>query len=65
MMSLDELQISFALFFVPKIHLMTSYPETLTVKKLIKMRILTIKIYYISSQNDPNITHTKNYISWG
>ena len=23
---------------------------------------LTLKKYYISSQNDPNITHTKNYI---
>jgi hypothetical protein len=22
----------------------------------------TFKIHYISSQNDPNITHTKNYI---
>jgi hypothetical protein len=64
MMSLGELQISFPLFFVPKIHLMTSYLETLRVKKLIKMRFFTIKIYYISSQNDPNITHTKNYI-WG
>jgi hypothetical protein len=49
MMSLDELQISFPLFFIPKIHLITSYPETLTVKKLIKMRFFTIKIYYISS----------------
>jgi hypothetical protein len=47
MMSLGELQISFPLFFVPKIHLMTSYPETLTAKKLIKLRILTIKIHYI------------------
>jgi hypothetical protein len=44
-MSLGELQISFPLFFVPKIHLMTSYPETLTVKKLIKMRFFTIKIH--------------------
>ena len=44
------------------IHLMTSYPETLTVKKLIKMEFFTIKIYYISSSNDSNITHTKNYI---
>jgi hypothetical protein len=32
----------------------------LTVKKLSKTRFFTIKIYYISSQNDPNITHTKN-----
>ena len=30
------------------IHLMT-YPENLTVRKLMKMRIFTIKIYYISS----------------
>jgi hypothetical protein len=44
---------------------MTSYPETLTVmKKLIKMGFFIIKIYYISSSNDPNITHTKNRI-WG
>jgi hypothetical protein len=38
---------------------MTSYPETLTVKKLIKMGFFIIKIYYISSSNDPNITQTK------
>jgi hypothetical protein len=38
------------------IHLMTSYPETLTVKKLIKMGFFIIKIYYIS--NDLNNTHT-------
>jgi hypothetical protein len=42
---------------------MTSYPETLTVKKLIKMGFFIIKIYYISSSNDPNITYTKNHIS--
>ena len=46
---------------------MTSYPETLTVKKLIKIKkgFFTIKIYniyYISSSNDPNITHIKNHI---
>ena len=58
MMSLGELQISFPLFFVPKIHLMTSYPETLTVKKLIKMRFFPIEIHYISSQNDPKIYYT-------
>ena len=28
---------------------MTSYPESLTVKKLIKMRFFTIKIHHISS----------------
>ena len=49
MMSLGELQDNFPLFFVPKIHQMTSYPETLTVKKLIKMRFFAIKIYYISA----------------
>ena len=38
------------------IHLMTSYPEILTVKKLIKIGFFIIKIYYISSLNDPNIT---------
>ena len=42
-MSLGELQISFPLFFIPKIHQMTSYPETLTVKKLIKMRFFYYK----------------------
>jgi hypothetical protein len=40
---------------------MTSYPETLTVKKL-KKGFFTVNIYYISSSNDPNITHTKNRI---
>jgi hypothetical protein len=40
---------------------MTSYPETLTVKKFIKMESFVIKIYYISS-NDPNTTHTKNQV---
>jgi hypothetical protein len=44
MMSLHELQISLPLFFVPKIPLMTSYPEILTVKKLIKMRFFIINI---------------------
>ena len=39
---------------------MTSYPENLTVKKLIQMGFFIIKITYISSSNDPNITHTKN-----
>jgi hypothetical protein len=29
------------------------------VKKLTKMTFFTIKIYYISSSNDPNITQTK------
>ena len=42
-MSLGELQITFPLFFVPKIHLITSYTETLTMKKLTKMRFFTIK----------------------
>ena len=60
MMLLGELQIS----FVPKIHLMTSYPKTLTLKKLIKMEFFIMKIHYISSSNDPNIRHTKNHI-WG
>jgi hypothetical protein len=42
---------------------MTSYPEPLTVKKLIKMGFFIIKIYNIFSLNDPNITHTKNHTS--
>ena len=33
-------------------------------EKLIKMGFFIIKIYYISSSNDPNIAHTKNHI-WG
>jgi hypothetical protein len=60
-MSLGELQMRFPVFFVPKIHQMTSYRETLTVKKLIKMRFFTIEIHYISSQNDPNITHIAKF----
>jgi hypothetical protein len=57
MMSLGELQMRFPVFFVPKIHLMTSYRESFDNEKLIKMRFFTIEIHYISSQNDPNITH--------
>jgi hypothetical protein len=34
MMSLCGLQISFPLFFVPNIHLMTSYPETFDSEKV-------------------------------
>ena len=50
MMSLGELQISFPLFFAPKIHLVTSFISTIFIsEKLMKMRILTIKIYSISS----------------
>jgi hypothetical protein len=41
---------------------MTLYPQILTVKKLIKMGFFIIKILYISSSDDPNITHTKNRI---
>jgi hypothetical protein len=43
---------------------MTSYPETMTVKKLIKMEFFIIKIYCISFSNNLNITHTQNHI-WG
>ena len=42
---------------LPIIHLSGNFE-----KKLIKMAFI-IKIYYISSSNDPNITHTKNHIS--
>ena len=41
---------------------MTSYPQTLAVKKLIKMEFFIIKIYYISSSDDADITQTKNRI---
>jgi hypothetical protein len=43
MISLDELQICLSLFFAPKIHLMTPYPKTLTVKKLIKDELFYYK----------------------
>jgi hypothetical protein len=39
-----------------------SYPATLEVKKSNKIRFFTMKIYYISSQNDPNMTQTKNHV---
>jgi hypothetical protein len=64
MMSLGELQISFPLFFCTKNSPNDIISGTLTVKKLINISYFVIKIHYISSQNDPNITHTKNYI-WG
>ena len=58
MMSLDEFLAQKTKEKKFAIHLMTSYPETLTAKKLIKMGFFIINIYYISSSNDPNITHT-------
>jgi hypothetical protein len=66
MMSLDELQISFHLFFVPKVRLMTSYPETLTMKKLIKMSYFTIEIYYINFflEWPKNYTYKKSYLGY-
>ena len=64
MMSLGELQISFSLFFLYQNSPNDVTSGTLTVKKLTKMCFFTVKMYYISSQNDPNITHTENYI-WG
>jgi hypothetical protein len=43
---------------------MTSYLE-FDSEKVDQNEVFHYKdIYYISSQNDPNITHTKNYI-WG
>ena len=62
MMSIDEFLVQKTKEKKISIHLMTSYPQTLTVKKLIKMDFFIIKIYYISSLNDLNITHTKNCI---
>jgi hypothetical protein len=47
MMSLKELQIRFSLFFAPKIHLITSYPATMTVK-IDQDEVFIVKIYYIS-----------------
>ena len=32
-------------------------------EKLMTMKILNIKIYYIFSWNDPHISHTKNHIT--
>jgi hypothetical protein len=49
MTSLDKLQVSFPLFFASKIHLLTSYPESLRVEKLIKVRFFTARICYMSS----------------
>jgi hypothetical protein len=61
MMSLGEIKVQKTKENLFAIHLMTSYPENLTVKKLIQMGFfIFIKITYISSSNDPNITHTKN-----
>jgi hypothetical protein len=48
---------SFSFVFCSKNSSNDIVSGTLTVKKLIKMRNFTIKIYYISSQNDPNIAH--------
>jgi hypothetical protein len=62
MMSIDEFLVQKTKGKKFSIHLMTSYPETLTVEKLIKMGFFIIKIYYISSLNGLNITHTKNRI---
>ena len=41
---------------------MTSYPATLTVKKLIKMRILTIKIYIAFLLRINQILHIPKFI---
>ena len=41
---------------------MTSYPQTLAVKKLTKMGFFYKDIYYISSSDDADITHNKNRI---
>jgi hypothetical protein len=49
-MSLGELQISFPLFFVPKLY----HNEVFYYKD-------TLHFFFL---NDPNITHTKKYI-WG
>ncbi len=32
------------------------------VRKLIKMKIFTVKVYYIASLDHPNVSHTKNHI---
>jgi hypothetical protein len=41
---------------------MTSYPATLTVKKLIEMRILTIKIYIAFLLRMSQILHIPKFI---
>ena len=64
MMSLGEfLQISFPLFF----HCTKNSPNenisrNFGSEKVDQDEVFAIKIHCISSQNDPNITHTKNYI---
>jgi hypothetical protein len=63
-MSLGELQISFPLFFVPKLHLMTSCGN-FDSEKIYHNEVFyykdTLHFFFL---NDPNITHTKKYI-WG
>ena len=49
MMSLGEFLVQKTKENYFAIHLMTSYPETLTVKKLIKMGFFIVKICYNSS----------------
>jgi hypothetical protein len=64
-MSLGELQISFPLFFCIKNSPNDLISGNFDSEKVDQDEVFyTIKIYYISSSNDPNITHTKNHI-WG
>ena len=64
MMSLGELQISSPVFCTKNtpIDIISGNFDS---EKVDQDEVFYyIKIHYISSQNDPNITHTKNYI-WG
>jgi hypothetical protein len=54
MISLNELQISSPLFLLLKFIL----PANFDCEKVEQDDVFTIKMYCISSQNDPNIAHT-------
>ena len=62
MMSLGELEISFPLFFYSKNSSNDITSGNVSSEKLIKMRFFTMKIYYVPSENDPNVSHTKNQL---
>ena len=49
---------------LPKIHLLTYAKLSLTMKNLIKIFVFTVSVkkYYISSQNDSNIVHIQDFM---
>jgi hypothetical protein len=64
MMSLGELQISFPLFFFTKNSTNDIISGNFDSEKVDQDEVFYYKdtFHFISFQNDPNITHTKNYI---